>query len=389
MMKIALVSNDDFSMYQFRKGLIQALMARGCDVSVITPPGPFVDKLFELGVSCITVPMYRFYSPVSDLFLIARLYRIFRAHKFDLVHNMTIKPNIYGTIAAKLAGVRDVVCLVSGLGFTFSNNSGGRTGALRYLVGHLYRVAMQLSRKTWFQNPDDLDLFIKEKIITREKGIVIRGSGVNVNEYNPAAVSLSEKSSLQREFQIPAEARCVLMVSARMIWSKGIREFLEAVTALHERYPGWFFILVCPREQHSPDSVPEGYLRLYAKKLHRLIIVDSFRYDVKTFIAMSDVMVLPSFYREGIPRFLLEGLSMSKPVITTDHPGCREVVEEGKNGYKIPVRNSKELVKKLEILMSDQRLRENFGRYSRKKAECEFDEGLIANRIINDLYEMP
>jgi len=176
------------------------------------------------------------------------------------------------------------------------------------------------------------------------------------------------------------------MVTARLTWSKGVREFVEAASMLHGKYPNWYFVMVCPKDQGSPDSVPEEYLE--SQRLERLIVIDTFRHDIKNFVALADIMALPSFYPEGVPRTLLEGLAMAKPIVTTDNQGCRETVENGKNGYLIPIRNSDLLAEKLDILMADQNIRAQFGQESRRKAENEFSESIVVGRVIREIYEL-
>jgi len=384
-MRLALVLNDDFSMYHFRGGLIRNLVKQGYEVSVIVPPGPFAGQLESLGARCLIVPMQRFISPLKDLLLIWRLFKVFKSNKFDLVHNMTIKPNIIGTFAAKLAGIPRIVCLVSGIGFIFADNLNASLTLLRWPIFWLYRQALHRSDKTWFQNPDDFEYFVRKRFIPRDKGVVIRSGGINPEEYSPARVTARELEALRDELGIPAEAHCVLMVAARMIWSKGVRQFVEAAAALHEQYPQWYFIMVCP-EDPGPDSVPKDYL--LANQRDRLIVIDTFRYDIIKFMALADIVVLPSYYREGVPRTLMEGLVMGKPLITTDHPGCREVVDNGRNGYLIPTHNSAALADKLRLLMDNPENRLKFGQHSRWKAENEFSESLVVGRIIRELYEI-
>jgi N,N'-diacetylbacillosaminyl-diphospho-undecaprenol alpha-1,3-N-acetylgalactosaminyltransferase len=386
-MKVALVLNDDFSMYHFRGGLIKTLVGKGLDVSVIVPPGTYAGKLESLGARCLNVNIKRFLSPLNDLLLLWNLYSIFRSARFDLVHNMTVKPNIYGTIAARLARTARVVCLVSGSGFLFGHPSVGTGTVLRRLTMFLYAIALRLANKTWFQNSEDFDMFVHRGLIRPAKGVVIRSGGINVDEYRPGAVSKSSQEALRKELNIPPQAKMVLMVAARLIWSKGVKEFVEGARSLQDTHPDWFFVMVCPRDPASPDSVPEEYLM--SNTLARLIVVDEFRDDIKTFEAMSDIMVLPSYYPEGVPRTLLEGLAMAKPIVTTDNQGCREVVEEGRNGFLAPVRDSRALALRLSELMTDPEKRERFGRESRLKAESEFSEEIVVKRIMRELYEIP
>ncbi|MBM4295751.1 MAG: glycosyltransferase family 4 protein [Deltaproteobacteria bacterium] len=385
-MKIALSYVDGWAFYHFRKGLIQELVRRGFHVSVIVSPSDFDRKLEALGVRVIPVPMERFFSPARDLLLFWRLYQVFRSERFDLVHNNTIKLNIYGTVAAALAGIRRRVCLVSGLGFVFAPYLSRQMGLLRFFSLWLYKLAMALSQKTWFQNPDDFAFFVEHEIIPPHKGVVIRSGGVNLEEFSPEAVDRETLAALRQELGLPSNASCVLMATARLIWSKGVREFVEAAFRLEARYPDWYFVMVSPRELGSPDSVPQEYLE--AHRPARFIHIDTLRHDIHSFVALSDIMALPSYYPEGVPRGLLEGLAMAKPIITTDHPGCREVVEEGKNGYLIPICDSETLANRLAVLMDDPGKRAEFGKYSRMKAQREFGEALVVERIIREVYEI-
>jgi len=332
--------------------------------------------------------MDRFISPVNDLLLFPRLFWTLKKGQFDLVHNMSIKPNIYGTIAAKMAGVKKVVCLLSGTGFAFAEFPGIKHKLLRGLVMLLYKFSLRMSDKVWFQNPDDFGYFIRNRILQFSKGVVIRGSGVDMEEYSQGSVSDKERSMLRKELCIPDESHCVLMVVARMIKSKGIYEFLESVTILREKYPGWYFILVAPTDEGTPDAVPKEYIEQF-ENIESIRIIKTFRHDIKVFEAISDIMVLPSFYPEGVPRVLIEGLAMSMPLVTTDRPGCRETVEDGKNGLLIPVKNKKALVDALDILMNNESKRVDFGRYSRLKAETEFGEKIVLSRVISELYGLP
>ncbi|MBD1806564.1 glycosyltransferase family 4 protein [Microcoleus sp. FACHB-SPT15] len=386
-MKIALILNDDFSMWHFRGGLIKALVHKGMDVCVIVPPGSYVSKLEAMGARCIPIAMNRFITPVQDLKLLFQLYSVFRAERFDLVHNMTIKPNIFGTLAAKLAGIKRIVCLVSGIGYVFSEEfDSTKKRIVRKLATFLYKLALSISDKTWFQNKDDLELFIEKGIIKAAKGLVIRSGGINLNEFSLTDVNSGILAQLRQELQIKENPKCVVMVAARLIWSKGVREFVEASELLKAAYPDWIFLMVCPQDPGSPDSVPQDYID--AHRADNLIVIDYFRDDIKNIIALADIMVLVSYYREGVPRTLLEGLSMSKPIIASNSVGCKEVVEDGKNGFLVPVKDAKQLAEKLRYLMDDEDKRHLFGKYSRELAKKCFDETIVVNRILTELYEI-
>jgi Glycosyltransferase len=383
-MKIALVLNDDFSMYHFRGMLISGLIERNISVTVIVPPGEYTKLLQSLGASVISLRMSRFISPLQDIILFVAIYLLFRREKFDIVHNMTIKPNIFGSIAARLAGVKRVVCLVSGAGFVFSEktNVGGRI--FRLLIVQAYRFAMKFADCVWFQNPDDMDEFVKEGLIPERKTLVIKSGGINLEEFNMSQICHGDLSALRSELGVPELAKCVVMVAARMVWSKGVREFVEVAGKLKKYFPDWFFVMLTPSEPESPDAVPQSYID--KQKESNLVIIDTFRDDVKNFIALADIVVLVSYYREGVPRTLLEAMALEKPIITATGPGCKEVVEDGINGYKITPRNTDLLFDKLKVMMSDPELRLRFGRQSRIIAKREFDSEIVVKRIVNELY---
>lgn len=384
-MKVALILNDDFSMWHFKGGLIKELVSRGIEVCVIVPPGPYHSKLEAMGARCIPIAMNRFITPLQDVKLIYQLYRVFKAEKFDLVHNMTIKPNIFGTIAAKLAGIERIVCLVSGLGFLFSKDlNSPKIQLLRPFVTLLYKLALSISQKTSFQNKDDLDYFIEKRIIQPEKGVVIMSEGVNLNNFSISNVNSATVEKLRKEFNIPTNFKCVLMVSARLVWSKGVREFIEASEILKVDYPDWVFLMISPQDPGSPDTVPKEYIDSH--KADNLIVIDYFRQDIRDIIALADIMVLVSYYREGVPTVLIEGLSMSKPIIASNSVGCKETVEDGKNGFLVPVKDAKKLAEKLKILMDDETKRGLFKEASREIAKKYFDEEIVVSRLLTEVY---
>lgn len=384
-MKIALVLNDDFSMWQFRKGLIISLLRRGFDVYVITPGGPYINRLESLGARHIEISIKRFISPFDDFILFLQLYKIFRREKFDIVHTMTIKPNIYGPIAARLSGIGRVVGLVSGTGFLFGDVLNRKVRFIRFLAKGMYRLAFRLSDRVWFQNEDDLNEFLEMRLLNREKALVIRSGGINLEEYDRENLNLEDILQVKKELGLSGDCSVVTMMTARMVWAKGVREFIEAAEFLSPRFPKARFILVAPLDESSPDHVPSDYLR--KKGFPELTIIPVFRDDAKYILAISDVITLPSYYREGIPRVLLEAMALEKPIVTTESIGCKEVVDNEKNGFLIPPRNSIKLAEAIGILLENTDMRNRYGIYSRMKAKREFDEKLVIAKIFTHLYQ--
>lgn len=382
-MRLAMVVNDDFSAWHFRKGLIAAVVARGDDVTVVSPDGPYVAKLVALGAKHVSLPVCRFVSPLRDLRYCIALYRVFRRIQPDIVHNITVKPNTYGTIAAYLAGVPRIVMLVSGLGYAFHEEPGLHKAVVRSVVTRLYRTACHLAACVWFQNPDDLRLFVRLGLVPPEKGVVILGSGVNISEFSPDAVSESAIHDLRKELAVRVDQRIVLMMVARAAWSKGVREFVEAGEQLAARGYRTAFVLVGPLDPGSPDEVPKDYLVHKRSDSFRWM---DFRNDVRELLACADIVALPSYYREGVPRTLLEAAAMAKPLVTTDNVGCREVVDHEKNGFLVPIRDSASLAAAVARLLDSSELRQAFGTASRARAEREFDERLVISRVFREVY---
>jgi N,N'-diacetylbacillosaminyl-diphospho-undecaprenol alpha-1,3-N-acetylgalactosaminyltransferase len=386
-MKIAIVGNDDFSIWHFRKGLIKALIGRKVEVIVISPDGPYVQYLESLGVRHIATPIYRFLSPLRDLKLCLNLYRIFRREIPDIVHTITAKPNIYGAIAAKLARVPRTVSLISGLGYGFQKD--GYSGRLlSSIMSLMYWCSCNLSEKSWFQNQDDLELFIKKRMISRKKAVLIPGSGVNLQEYSRAKVNNLQTGRIKDELGIPANTPVVLMMVARLSWSKGVKEFVEAEKLLSAAGNPAHFLLVGPLDPDCPDSVPETFLRNNEKAQTQFTWL-GFRNDVREIIAMADIVTLPSYYREGVPRVLLEAMAMQKPIVTTHNVGCKEVVDEGINGLLVPIKDPNSFAQAIRKILYDRARSVTMGKASRHKVEREFDEKRVISRVFDELYQLP
>lgn len=386
-MKVALVCPNAFSVWQVRRGLIKALSQRGISVHVICADDAYVDRVKSLGVVYHPVHFSRFINATQDALYLASLWRIFRSERFDVVHNCTVKPNVYGAIAAKLAGVSRIIAMVVGLGFTFSSGPGFKNTLLRQLVKNLYRIGFRLTDKIWFVNKDDMTMLISSGIAKADKSVLIPSSaGLDLSEYSSLAVDSRKVEQLKDELGFVEGALYVSMIVARLVWSKGVREFVEASEELLAQFPQATFLLVGGIERDSPQSVPESFV---SDGLPGNVRWLGFRDEVREILALSDIVVLPSYYGEGLPHILLEAMAMSRPIVTTDNVGCREAVENGRNGYLVPVRDSRALAHAIKSLLLDDSKRTSFGRYSRLKVENEFDENPLLERVLEELYHLP
>ena len=382
-MKVALVSPDAFSIWQFRRGLIEALVKRDISVHAISADDAYVGWVKSLGITYHPIRFGRFINVKLDAVYLVSLWKIFRSQRFDIVHNFSVKPNIYGAVAAKLAGVPRIIETVEGLGFAFSSIYGLKGTLFQQLIKALYRISFGLSDCVWFLNQDDMNLMVSSGIVGLEKSVLIRSIGVNLAEYSMSSVDSFRLENLKGGLRAEPDTVFVSMIVSRLVWSKGVAEFIEAAEMLLPDFPHAKFILVGPVDDSSPDSIPASFVQ---SGLPRNVWWSDFREDVREVLALSDVVVSPSYYGEGVPRILLEAMAMSKPIVTTDNVGCREVIEEGQNGYLVPVKDAHALVEAIGDLLRDEGKRQRFGRHSKMKVEAEFDERSVVDKVLKLLY---
>jgi N,N'-diacetylbacillosaminyl-diphospho-undecaprenol alpha-1,3-N-acetylgalactosaminyltransferase len=390
-MKIAVICPDDLSVVLFCRGLIFGLRDDGKNkVFILSDPdisgqnrdGHYTDIIKSWGIERREIKFSRFINPVSDISYIRSLFRTFRDERFDMVVNISTKPNMYGTFAARLAGIDNIVCSVWGMGLVFAEDGDLRRVILQRLVEILYRLAFACSRKVWFTNRNDAEYFLERGIVSSTKLIQTKNY-VNTEDYSPTCVNADEIANVRKELKLNDSDQVIVMV-ARMSWAKGVREFAEAAGIMRATHPHVRFILVGPRDDGSLDSVPESYLR--EQEQYDNFQWLGFRKDVKILYALSALAVLPTYYREGgYPRGLTEPMAMGKPVVTTESVHCRGTVEDGKNGYIIPVKDSQALAKAISDLIDDDEKMKRFGMYSRMKVLNEFSEDVIIKELMHNI----
>lgn len=388
-MRIAIITPDDFSVVCFCEELVKTLLGDAensvyviADIHEGYRHGHYADIMKKWGVEHRRVNFYRFVSPFKDLKYLLSLYVILRRQKVDMVLTISTKPNLYGSIAARLAGVNKIVCSVWGLGMTFADTQTPTGRILRIIVQILYRIAFSVSQKVWFTNRNDYDYMVSRRIVSPDKAILTQFY-VNTNEYRPASVTPEKQLALRRDLGIPDEDKVVIML-ARMSWAKGVKEYVEAAAILREELPALKFLLVGPEDIGSSDRVPRSYLEDTEKYDNFTWL--GFRRDVKELYAICDVAVYPSYYREGgYPKGLTEPMSMGKPVITTDNVHCKGTVEDAKNGFIVPIRDSVALANAIRKIVCDEKLALEFGSYSRAKAVNEFDERTIIRQLVEQI----
>lgn len=354
-MKIAFVANTCWNIYNFRKGLVHHFLSRGDEVIVLAPKDEYSSKIVEWGLTWINTPLDGTGSnPLKDLRYMRRLLKHFKSEKPDVALTYTIKSNIFSSIAGRLTSV-PVICNVSGLGTVFLVK--GFAGRIAMM---LYRIAFNFSNHIFFQNGDDQDLFTSIIKVNNEKVSVIPGSGIDLTDFNQVAYE--------------AGSRVKFLMISRLIIEKGVREFAEAASYFKDNDTVDFMLIGKLDEDHA-RSIKKEELNSWVSE--GWLTYKPHTDEIKKVIAEHDVVVLPS-YREGTPRTLLEGAALGRPLLTSDAPGCREVVKDGFNGFLFEPKNAKILKDKIKLFLSlSNEERRQMASNSRKLVEETFDEEIV------------
>lgn len=362
--KIMLSSNSAWNLANFRRPVIEALVAAGFEVVAVAPSDGEEYRLNAMGARFRPIHMRGAgTSALEDSRLLLDYISVLRAERPAMFLGFTAKPNIYGSLAARVTRV-PVAATISGLGSAFLKG-----GLLGGLLLRLYRLALGGARAVFFQNPADRDLFIARRIARPDQARLVAGSGIDLVRFSPAPIEQDE------EF-------CFLLI-ARLLLDKGIAEFVEAARIVRRRHPHARFQLLGGAADDNPSAVPQAELARWAAE--SIVEQLGVRDDVRPSIAAADCVVLPS-YREGLPRSLLEGAAMARPLIASDVPGCRDVIEDGINGLLCEVRSAASLAAVMErMLAMTPAERSAMGAAGRRKVEAEFDQRLVADAYLAEI----
>lgn len=368
-MKIAIISNESRSLLNFRLPLMAEMRARGHEVLAFAPDhdGASRAALAALGIVPVDCAMSRAgANPLREAGVILRLRSLLREHRPDLCFGYFIKPVIYGTIAARLAGVPQRFGLYAGLGFAFTadekQGQGLKRRVLQHVITTLARTAARQSSRVMFQNTDDLGEFLSLGILPEEKAVLVGATGVDLDDW-PLA-------------HLP-EGPITFVLAARLLRDKGVGEYVEAARALRQSHPEARFLLL-----GSPDDNPAAIPRSEAEEWVAEGLVEwPGHVAVRPWLEQAHVFVLPS-YREGVPRSTQEAMAMGRAIITTDAPGCRETVEHGVNGLLVPPRDAEALAEAMRHLAGDRALVTRMAAESRRLAEERFDVHRQNDRLL-------
>jgi glycosyltransferase involved in cell wall biosynthesis len=364
MSKILLFANTDWYIYNFRLALAKELRSRGHDVILVSPPGNFHEQLQADGFRWISFPLSRQgINPFSELQTLWRLIRIYRREKPDILHHFTIKPVIYGSLAAHLLKIKGIVNSITGLGHLFID-PGLITRIVRSLAKILYRLSLH-DTQVIFENPEDRDTFIQNRFLKPEQAYLILGTGVDVQKFQPSPNK---------------DDPPLVLFASRLLVTKGLLEFVEAAKILQKKGLRARFAIAGMPDPGNPATVSSKKIDTWKKA--GFVEVWGWQSNMQTALGKTDIFCLPS-YREGVPSALLEACASGVPIVATNVPGCRDVVTHGVNGFLVPPQDSRSLANTLEQLIVDPNLRERMGKMARQIAMDKFSLDKIIEQTLS------
>ncbi len=356
-MRIAILCTNISYLLNFRRQLIDEIRARRHDVVIIAPDHDASSRkeLEKLGVRQEHYRLERSGTTLSaEARVVAELYRIMRSSHLDLLLCIGVKPALYGPLAGRLAGVKSTVSLYTGLGYVYTPSLDVKRRFLQAIVGLITKVSSQFTKRILFQNPDDLSELVKRKIVPSGKAQLVGATGVDLEEWATSPLP---------------SGPVTFVMAARLLKDKGVYEFAEAARLVRQQHPKARFVLLGSQDGSHNAISPD----LVARWEDEGLIHSPGHVDVRPWIKASHVFVLPSYYREGVPRSVQEAMSMGRAIITCDTPGCRETVVNGRNGFLVPPRNSNRLALAMRQLIENPALILKMAEESRIIAEKRFD----------------
>jgi len=363
--KIAIISNVSWNLYNFRLSLMVAMRNAGYDVIAIAPHDEYSQKIIDAGFEFHSIKLNsQGINPLQDMQTTMEFYKLFKELSPDFICNYTIKPNIYASLVARALDIK-MINNIAGLGTLFI-----KQGPITSIAKLLYKASQSKADRVFFQNRDDFKLFTDEGLVKRSSCDILPGSGVDTNRFRPQEKPQSEVIRF-------------LHVS-RMIWEKGIGEYVDAARIIKAKYPNVEFCLLGFLDVANPGAISREQMNEWVEEgvINYLGVSD----NVDEVISTADCVVLPSYYREGTPKTLLESASSAKPIITTDNVGCRDVVDHGVNGYLCEPRSFEDLADKIEMFLAlslEERVK--MGENSRRKVKSEFDEKIVIGKYLEVL----
>ncbi|MEL7362508.1 MAG: glycosyltransferase family 4 protein [Bacteroidota bacterium] len=363
-MRIVLFANSDWYLYNFRLPLAHHLRSLGHEVVLLSPPGEFAERFETEGYAWHAVEMCRRgLNPIEEVRTVRQLRQLYAEIKPDLVHHFTLKSVVYGSLAARRSGVPGVVNAVTGLGYVYTDDS-VKARAIRVVLTNLCRAALK-GTEVIFQNPDDAGIFVEAGLVPEDQCHLIYGSGVDTERF----VTQPEEAGTP-----------TVMLASRMLWGKGVGDFVEAGRLLRDRNVPVRMRLVGPADPDNHAAVPEATLQAWNEE--GAVEWLGFREDMDDLLRQSHIVCLPSQYGEGVPRILIEAAASGRPLISTNRPGCREIVHHGTNGLVVPPEDPEALADAIETLVTRPEQRRQFGAAGRELVEAQFSERQVLHETL-------
>jgi len=366
---VLLVANTDWYLFNHRLSLAEDLRRHGAEVHLASPAGPFVARLRQAGFPWHEVRMdRRGFNPIREIRTLNRLRDIYREVDPTLVHHFTIKPVLYGSLEGRWRGIPALVNTITGRGYVFAGR-GIIPWLLRIALRPVFAHALDTrNQKVVFQNPADREDFLSLRLVRQERCVLIRGSGIDPQHFSPRP---------------EPEGVPVVLMPSRMLRDKGVQDLVEASRLLHRRQVRVRVVLAGEPDPGNPTSISEKRLRQWVAEG---AVEWAGRSDdmVETY-ASSHIVALPS-HAEGVPRALIEAAAMAKPIVATDLPGCREIVDNGRNGLLVPVRDPQALSEAIQTLVEDPALRRRMGAEGRTIALQNYTDEIV-NGMILKVYD--
>jgi len=356
---------EDWYFWSHRLDLARHAAQAGFDVLIATRVTEHRDRIQREGFKLLPIRLdRRSRNPIAELAAVLELVRLYRREQPTIVHHVALKPIIYGSFAAWWSGVPNVINAFAGLGYVFTDQK-RRSGMLGICLQYVYRILLSLNKSiVIFQNREDRDLLIEERVVTLEHTRIIPGSGVDTKAFDIG----------------PSPSRSpVVMLAARMLWDKGIGDFVEAVRSLKRQEVSARFVLVGRCDEHNPAAIEQTQLEAWVDE--GLIEWWQHREDMPSVFSHATIVVLAS-YREGLPKALLEAAACGKPLIATDVPGCREIVTHAINGLLVPPRNPAALAAAMDSLLRDSALRVRMGQAGRETVLRSFSVEKVTGQVL-------
>jgi glycosyltransferase involved in cell wall biosynthesis len=363
--KILFLVTEDYYFWSHRLPIACAARDAGFEVIVATRVQNYAKRIIQEGFKLIPIGLRRHRkNPLKEIISIIELIKIYRTEHPDIVHHGAMNPVLYGTTAARIAKIPIIINALAGLGYVFISDR-SRANILRFLISVAFRLTLNSQNtKLIIQNPDDFEFLVTSGLVKPDNVTLIKGSGVDTCEFVPAPEH---------------EGEPIILLVSRMLWDKGVKEFVDSAKLLVEGGTRARFVLIGRNDPANPTSIPTSTLESWQNQNY--VEWWGYREDIPAVLQKSHVVCLPS-YREGLPKVLIEAAACGRPIVTTDTPGCREIVRDGENGFCVPIRDANALAKAIRRLIDDPGLRKKMGKRGREIALKEFSVDKIISETL-------